>query len=101
MSSERWPWVLASLALTLNVSGHSAIAQPAPLVCSAERPSVGLGESVALRAWALPAGGQRLTYSWAAMAGRVEERGAEARWNLADLRAGTYAATVNVSGAVG
>ena len=102
MSRKRRVAVLAwSAAVLATWPDRPAIAQPIPLACSADRPSVAIGEAVALRAWAVQASGQRLTYSWAAMAGRLEERGAEARWSLADLRPGTYAATVNVGGTNG
>lgn len=98
-------WALAALGwLAVGIAGLPgglAAAEPIPLACSAERPSVALGETVALHAWAVAASGRRLTYSWAATAGHIEERGAEARWSLAELRPGTYAATVNVSGAEG
>ncbi len=75
--------------------GGATGAEPSPLVCSADRPSVAIGETVGLHAWATG----RLTYSWAATAGRLESRGAEARWRLEDLRPGAYAATVSVRGA--
>jgi hypothetical protein len=49
---------------------------------------------VILKAWAQSPSGRALRYTWAATAGRIEGRGAEARWRLAELRTGTYAATV-------
>ena len=94
-------WLALALAWLAAWPLGLAAAEPLALACSAERPSVGLGETIALRAWAVPPTGQRLTYEWAAMAGRVEGRGAEARWSLAELRPGAYAATVNVSGGDG
>jgi hypothetical protein len=49
---------------------------------------------VILRAWAQSPSGRALGYTWAATAGRIEGRGAEARWRLAELRTGTFDATV-------
>jgi len=49
---------------------------------------------VILRAWAQSPSGRALGYTWAATGGRIEGRGAEARWSLAELRTGTFAATV-------
>jgi hypothetical protein len=73
-----------------------ARAEPLALACSADRPSVGPDEEVTVRAWAVSPDGHPLTYAWAATAGRIEARGAEARWTLAGLRPGAYAATVTV-----
>jgi len=69
---------------------------PAALSCSPETPAVALGETVIVRAWASPAAGRSLRYAWAATAGQIEGHGSAARWSLADLRPGTYAATVTV-----
>jgi hypothetical protein len=98
---HRLALVAWSAAVLAGWPDRPGIAESIPLACSADRPSVAIGEAVALRAWAVQASGQRLTYTWAAMAGQIEGRGAEARWSLADLRPGTYAATVNVGGADG
>lgn len=93
---ERATVILGWLALSaIGWPVGAAGAELSPLACSADRPSVALGGTVALHAWAGSASG-RLTYSWAATAGRLEGHGAEARWSLADLRPGAYAATVNV-----
>jgi hypothetical protein len=73
-------------------SGHAA--EPLTLTCSAETPTVPLGGTVILKAWAQSPSGRALRYTWAATAGRIEGRGAEARWSLAELHSGTFAATV-------
>ncbi len=73
-------------------SGHAA--EALALTCSAETPTVPLGGKVILKAWARSPSGRPLRYTWTATAGRIEGRGAEARWSLADLRPGTFAATV-------
>jgi hypothetical protein len=49
---------------------------------------------VILKTWVQSPSGRALRYTWVATAGRIEGRGAEARWSLADLRTGTFAATV-------
>jgi hypothetical protein len=72
--------------------GHAA--EPLALTCSTETPTVPLGGTVILRAWAQSPSGRALGYTWAATGGRIEDRGAEARWSLAELRTGTFAATV-------
>src|SRR5262249_57938260 len=41
--------------------------------------------------------GRGLRYTWSATAGKIEGRGAEARWSLADLRPGTFAASVTAT----
>ena len=72
--------------------GHAA--EPLALTCSTETPTVPLGGTVILRAWAQSSSGRTLSYTWVATGGRIEGRGAEARWSLAELRTGTFAATV-------
>ena len=72
--------------------GHAA--EPLPLTCSADTPTVPLGGNATLKAWARSPSGRALRYTWGATAGRIEGRGAEARWSLAELRPGTFAATV-------
>jgi hypothetical protein len=72
-------------------------AEPLVVACSAERPSVGFGEATGVNAWAMPASGARATYAWDVTAGRVDRAAARARWDLADVRPGTYVATVRVT----
>jgi len=74
--------------------GGGRAAEPLALTCSAQTPTVPLGGTVILRAWGRSPAGRSIRYTWAATAGRIEARGAEARWSLADLRSGTFAATV-------
>jgi len=69
-------------------------AEPLALACSADTPTVPLGGNVTLKAWARSSSGRALRYTWGATAGRIEGRGAEAHWTLAELRPGTFAATV-------
>ena len=91
--------VLAAMLLAIlpavvwSVTGGQA-AEPLALTCSADTPTVPLGGNVTLKAWARSPSGRGLRYTWGATAGRIEGRGAEARWSLAELRPGTFAATV-------
>ena len=80
-------------AVVWSVTGGQA-AEPLALTCSADTPTVPLGGNVTLKAWARSPSGWALRYTWGATAGRIEGRGAEARWSLAELRPGTFAATV-------
>jgi hypothetical protein len=72
-------------------------AAPLDLTCSAQAPTVPLGGTVTVKAWARSPAGRALRYTWTATAGRIEGRGAEARWNLAELRPGTFAASVTAA----
>lgn len=74
--------------------GEARAAEAPPLLCSAQSPTVPLGGTVTVRAWASAPAGRALRYTWTATAGRIEGRGAEARWSLAELRPGTFAAIV-------
>lgn len=85
----------ALLALLSPGGGHAA--EPLALTCSAETPTAPLGGTVILKAWAQSPSGRALRYTWTATAGRIEGRGAEARWSLAELHSGTFAASVKAS----
>lgn len=91
------------LAALLNAAGVVAAfgAEPVALACSADRPTVAIGETVLLKAWAATPPGQTLRYAWEATAGRLEAEGPEARWTLSNLRPGRYAASVRVEGPAG
>jgi hypothetical protein len=93
---------LGALLLAASVLLGGAAPAPAadsPLVaCSAETPSVPFGGAVVLRTWATAPAGRTLTYAWEATAGRLEATRDRARWDLADVRPGGYAATVRVKG---
>ena len=90
--------LLASALLAALLSVHeSGAAEPPALTCSAETPTVPLGGAVTVKAWASSAGGRPVRYTWTATAGRIAGKGAEARWNLAELRPGTFAAIVTVA----
>jgi hypothetical protein len=78
-------------------SGESRAAEPLDLTCSAQTPTVPLGGMVTVKAWARSPAGRALRYTWTATAGRIEGRGAEARWSLAELRPGTFAASVTAA----
>jgi hypothetical protein len=97
--------ILAAAAICLGGSpaGRAAMGSDGLAVtCSIERPTVGLGVAgVGLNAWALSPDGKSLQYRWTATAGRVEGQGAEGHWELAGLRPGTFAATVNVTDSTG
>lgn len=75
-------------------------AEPLELTCSAQAPTIPLGGTVTVKAWARSPAGRALRYTWAATAGRIEGRGAEASWSLAELRPGTFAASVTAADGV-
>ena len=88
------------VALLLSISsgvGAGAAAEPLPLACSADTPTVPLGGKVVLKAWGRSPAGRALRYTWGAPVGKIEGRGAEARWSLADLRPGIFAASVTAT----
>ena len=86
------------LAASLITASQMALAADPPLVaCSAESPSVEPGGAVTVNAWAADSAGRSLRYAWEAPVGHLESRGRQARWNLAGLRPGVYAAVVRVS----
>jgi hypothetical protein len=89
--------LVALLASMSSGVGAGAAAEPLPLACSADTPTVPLGGKVVLKAWGRSPGGRALRYTWGATAGKIEGRGAEARWSLADLRPGTFAASVTAT----
>lgn len=90
--------LLVALLTSISLgAGAAAAAEPLPLVCSADTPTVPLGGKVALKAWGRSPGGRALRYTWGATAGKIEGRGAEARWSLAELRPGTFAASVTAT----
>jgi hypothetical protein len=94
-------WLLAvGCALVARVPVVAA-AEPVALACSPERPTVALGGRVGLRAFAGPPTGERVRYAWEVPVGRLEGEGARPRWDLTDLRPGTYAATVRATTAAG
>ena len=72
-------------------------ADPPIVACSAESPSVEPGGAVTVIAWAAGSAGRSPRYAWEAPVGRLESRGRQARWDLAGLRPGVYAAVVRVS----
>jgi hypothetical protein len=82
------------LSIDLWAIGAPPAAEPLELICSAQPPTVPLGGTAILKAWAQSPAGRAVRYTWTATAGRIEGRGAEARWSLADLRPGTFAAGV-------
>src|SRR5215472_7907626 len=86
--------LLALLPASPGATGLGHAAEPLALTCSTETPTVPLGGTVILRAWAQSSSGRTLSYTWVATGGRIEGRGPEARWSLAELRSGTFAATV-------
>jgi hypothetical protein len=86
------------LAASLITASQMALAADPPIVaCSAESPSVEPGGAVTVNAWAADSAGRSLRYAWEAPVGHLESRGRQARWNLAGLRPGVYAAVVRVS----
>jgi hypothetical protein len=89
--------VAAVGALATLAAGPVPAAGPLPVACSAAQPVIAPGEVAVLRAWAVPVGRHRPRYVWTAPIGRLEGEAAEARWDLTDVRPGTYAAAVTVS----
>jgi len=87
--------VAALLASALPIDRGAAA--PLDVTCSADAPTVPLGGAVGLKAWAPTSGASTVRFSWTATAGRIEGRGAQARWNLAELRPGTFAASVTAT----
>ena len=86
------------LAASLITASRMALAaDPSIVACSAESPSVELGGAVVVNAWADGSAGRSLRYAWEAPVERLESRGRQARWDLAGLRPGVYAAVVRVS----
>jgi len=55
------------------------------LTCSADRPIVFEGESVALRAWDTNPSNQSADYRWTVDVGRIVGKGREVRWDLAGI----------------
>ena len=86
--------VAGMLSISLWSIGASPASDPLDLTCSAQPPTVPLGGTAIVKAWAQSPSGRAIRYTWTATAGRIEGRGAEARWSLADLRSGTFAASV-------
>jgi hypothetical protein len=97
-SLAAFPAVALLLAASLTTVARMALAAEPPIVaCSAESPSVELGGAVTVNAWAADSAGGSPGYAWEAPVGRLESRGRQARWDLAGLRPGVYAAVVRVS----
>src|SRR5215468_11419043 len=88
--------VVAALLASAPAIDRGAAA-PLDVTCSADSPTVPLGGAVGLKAWAPTSGASTVRFSWTATAGRIEGRGAQARWNLAELRPGTFAASVTAT----
>jgi hypothetical protein len=76
-------------------------ADPLPIACSAEWPTVALGAQVGLRVFVDAPSGERVRLAWEAPVGRLDGPAARPRWDLADLRPGTYAATVRATSTSG
>jgi hypothetical protein len=89
-------------AVAVAAGGAAAAGQPADappvLACSADPPVVAFGGSVVVRAWAAPDHGDR-GILWDSPVGQLTPRGAEAQWDLAGLRPGTYAAVARIGDA--
>jgi hypothetical protein len=88
---------LLLMASLITASRMALAADPSIVACSAESPSVEPGGAVTVNAWAAAPAGRSLRYDWEAPVGRLESRGRQARWDLAGLRPGVYAAVVGVS----
>ncbi len=93
--------VLVVIAAETQAPPQALAADPPVVACSAETPTVGLGASVVVSAWASTPSGQSLRYAWEAAVGRLESRGRQSRWDLAGLPPGSYAAAVRVSDPAG
>ena len=71
------------------------------VACSPEKPIVRPGEAVNLRLYAASSTEKPLKYTWTAPVGRIDGKGAEARWNFTDVAVGVYEAKAIVYGAGG
>jgi hypothetical protein len=91
------------LSCVLSAASVSAVlsAEPVVMTCSAEKPTVALGETLRLSARASAPPERPARYAWEATAGRLEGEGAEVRWDLTNVRPGTYAVSVRVESAAG
>ena len=95
---------IAAAGLVLLSASWLTLRQPTaraadllPLACSAERPTVALGAGVGLRAFVEGRSGERVRLTWEVPVGRLDGGGDQPRWDLQDLRPGTYAASVRAS----
>jgi len=99
MRSSRGTLVLAVMLIVAlgSVAGWNEAEgdDPPALACSADAPTVPLNGAVTVRAWTANSASRLV---WEATAGQLETRGAEARWNLANLQPGTYAVIVRLEG---
>ena len=99
--------IVAASLLLVSASGvtprpeTARATDPLPIACSAERPTVALGAQVGLRVFVDPPSGERAQLAWEAAVGRLDGPASRPRWDLADLRPGTYAATVRATSASG
>jgi hypothetical protein len=91
------PLPLAAASLALACAAARAADAAPPLACSADTPTVPLGGATLVRAWATSPEGRPPRFVWEATAGRLVASEAEARWDLSDLRPGTYAVVVRTS----
>ncbi|MBI2815394.1 MAG: PKD domain-containing protein [Acidobacteria bacterium] len=71
--------------------------QPPTVSCSADRPSVQVGEIVNLSADARSPEDRPLTYAWTTTGGRVEGTGARVRFDTTGLQPGNYTISVRVT----
>jgi outer membrane protein OmpA-like peptidoglycan-associated protein len=70
--------------------------KPPSIECQTTTMDVASGGSVELRAKASDPDGDKLTYSWSSTGGAINGSGATATFNAADVKAGSYTATVTV-----
>ena len=70
--------------------------KPPSIECQTTTMDVASGGSVELRAKASDPDGDTLTYSWSSTGGAINGSGATATFNAADVKAGSYTATVTV-----
>lgn len=71
--------------------------RPPTLICSPERSSVPIGETVQITAEANDPDNDALTYSWDSKSGHVRGAGTSATFDSAGLKAGSYSVTGHVN----
>jgi hypothetical protein len=94
---HEWSFSIRRLAQLVVAEAESASAVPPIVACSPDTPTVRLGETVVVRAWARLASGEPLKYIWTSTVGRFVGEGSEARWDFSGVDPGFHTATVRVS----
>jgi outer membrane protein OmpA-like peptidoglycan-associated protein len=86
----------ASALSTGTVRARVIANKPPVIECQTTTMDVASGGSIELRAKASDPDGDKLTYSWSSTGGAINGSGETATFNAADVKAGSYTATVTV-----